>query len=133
MKNHREILEALLAGYTIQQQGENVVEVEWVLDKSTGNIVRNHALATTIPHFYDIMRIKHKTININGFEVPEPVKQALEEGTRYYVASLRTIYDYAWKNDHADNELLRSRLIHLTKEAAKLHKEALLSFMLVKE
>ncbi|MFA5166768.1 MAG: hypothetical protein WC449_05785 [Candidatus Paceibacterota bacterium] len=76
-------------------------------------------------------RRKPKTININGYEVPEPLRVKPECESIYYVAStsskrLETLI--IWNNDEQDNEWLNNGLIHLTKEAAKLHVDALLSF-----
>jgi hypothetical protein len=73
-------------------------------------------------------RIKQKTININGFEVPEPVRDKLEEGDLYFIPEALTIEAYDWSDDEIDNNLLKWGLIHLTKEAAELHIKALISF-----
>jgi hypothetical protein len=76
-------------------------------------------------------RRKPRTIIINGFEVPEPVREPLEYRQDYYVPSIS--YDagadcHNWRGDEYDNEWLKKGLIHLTKEAAKTHAKALLSF-----
>ena len=77
-------------------------------------------------------RRKPSTININGFEVPEPLREAPEEGTVVYLPS--TYYEncYAeWYWQHKipiSSKLLTRGVVHLTKEAAILHAKALLSF-----
>lgn len=78
-------------------------------------------------------RRKPRTININGFEVPEPVREPLEEGTTYFVPNLHGVlpdphYESIWDNCGIDVRRLVHGLIHLTREAAELHAKALLSF-----
>lgn len=71
------------------------------------------------------------TININGFEVPEPVREPLPCGTVYCVANISITtgpMQYRWSDDRIDFRFLREGLIHLTPEAAELHSKALLSF-----
>ena len=84
---------------------------------------------------YEYFR-KPQTITINGFEVPEPVREPLIYGTRYYVANLgmdNYCYGFTWTGDHFDNKCLNRGIIHLTKEAAELHATALLSFTQLNE
>lgn len=73
-------------------------------------------------------RIKPKTININGYEVPEPVREPLGIGKRYYVVSPYGSEVFNWAGDRIDYDLLKNGAIHLTKEAAQLHSEAIYSF-----
>ena len=83
---------------------------------------------------YDF-RLKPKTININGFEVPEPVREPLPVGSEYFVAdpSVSTYYiRYVWLDDRTDQTFLKRGIMHLTKEAAIQHAKALLSFTEVK-
>ena len=71
------------------------------------------------------------TININGHEVPMPEREAPEEGTEYFFPSHQHdggVYRYIWANHGTDNQLLSAGMVHLTKEAAKKHAEALESF-----
>jgi hypothetical protein len=75
-------------------------------------------------------RRKPRTININGHDVPEPVREQLKEGRRYYspcIASGMGRVDI-WTNHNMDNRLLELGIIHLTREAAEAHAKALLSF-----
>ena len=76
-------------------------------------------------------RRKIKTININGFDVPEPVRKPLAYNDYYYICDLRSDRQNSvkWTDDHYDLEWLNLGVIHLTSEAAELHKQALLSFM----
>lgn len=88
-------------------------------------------ILTRHPSWYDDCeyRRKPRTININGIEVPEPMREEPEIGTYYYIASLTTsTYKFKWNNDVVDNEYFNYGLCQSTREAAKLHANALLSF-----
>lgn len=76
-------------------------------------------------------RRKPKTININGHEVPEPVRSPLEKDTIYYVPILHWVDkcdESRWGAHKLDLVFLKRGLIHLSEEAASKHAEALLSF-----
>ena len=81
------------------------------------------------------LRIKTDTININGIEVPEPMREMPPEGTSVYWPGFGSESD----DTHTESadvgyyptmlpDLLRKGLLHLTKEAATIHAKALLSF-----
>jgi hypothetical protein len=80
------------------------------------------------PHWCpnDIYRRVQSTININGFEVPKPLEIESRLGSCLYYVSLlcamHIIYDRSYKKEFKDG------LLHKTKEAAELHRKALLSF-----
>ena len=81
-------------------------------------------------------RRKRKLIDINGYEVPEPVRDKLTPGTIYYILDLgydRLFIECEWLDYAIDNKRLNKGLIHLTKEAAINHAEALLSFTRIDE
>lgn len=83
-------------------------------------------------------RRKQRTININGFEVPEPLREPPNNRTKYYAVYIPPISfaELWWTGDEDDKDdryYLDHGLIHLTKEAATLHREALLSFTKVKK
>ncbi|MDO4708234.1 MAG: hypothetical protein Q4B94_00155 [Pseudomonadota bacterium] len=80
-------------------------------------------------------RRKPRTININGYSVPEPVRRPLKDGDKYYVPALfeAVLADYyywgdAIDGDEVDRRLLERGLVHMTAEAAVVHAKALLSF-----
>jgi hypothetical protein len=80
-------------------------------------------------------RRKPRTININGHEVPEPVREPLSEGYAYYYVSFASLYtangasEAHWYEAAGVSRLrLDKGIIHLTREAAEIHAEALLSF-----
>lgn len=79
-------------------------------------------------------RRKPKTININGFEVPEPLRKAPVDGTKVYLVDLAILLEskiigYVYQQSVVANRFfLEAGVLHLTKEAAELHAKALLSF-----
>ena len=76
-------------------------------------------------------RIKPKTININGIEVPEPMREEPKKGTQVWVADLMNAGEVtctSWYSGVAHKDYLKNGLCHLTEEAATIHANALLSF-----
>ena len=76
-------------------------------------------------------RRRPTTININGHEVPEPYRGEMTNGMYYYMPNFwdQSGYEsYYWGSDHCDEIFKSKGLLHLTKEAARKHAEALLSF-----
>ena len=74
-------------------------------------------------------RRKPKTILINGHEVPEPHRTPLKDGEVYWALTLFSrATSLRWKDDDFDNSYLENGFIHLTKEAAEKHLNALKSF-----
>ena len=75
-------------------------------------------------------RRKIKTIRINGYDVPEPLKVKPNKGEKYYCVSFReesNVDDYPWNDDTVDNQLFSKGMVHLNYEAAELHASALIS------
>ena len=76
-------------------------------------------------------RRKPKTNNINGYEVPEPVRRAgtgmdywFPKTTQPHVGSIQ-----GWTETSVKHRgLLQDGMLHNTREAAELHAKALLSF-----
>ena len=74
-------------------------------------------------------RRKPKTILINGHEVPEPHRTPLKDGEVYWALTLfSSATSLRWKDDDFDNSYLKNGFVHLTKEAAEKHFNALKSF-----
>jgi len=129
MLNHREVLEALLAGETLVDLNDK--EITLRLDSDT--------IAVTDSEFYlsgnvDSIclldwKVKPRTININGYEVPEPLSN-LVIAERYYLPYLPdgNIYEFTFDNSINRNRWVTLGLVHKTREAAELHLKALLSF-----
>ena len=75
-------------------------------------------------------RRKPKVILINGHEVPEPHRTPLKIDDTYWTFTFffDGVNKYYWTNDLDDNNALKSGFVHLTKEAAEKHFNALKSF-----
>ena len=80
-------------------------------------------------------RIAPKTININGHEVPEPLREVPEYGTDYFFPYFGYIDRYSssnwrsnWQGNLIDFDRLKIGFVHLTAKAAIAHAEALMSF-----
>lgn len=76
-------------------------------------------------------RRKPRTININGFEVPEPVRSVIGFGDEYWIPDVSfsdLVLEHCWRCGHQDYMWLKRGLVHLTREAAESHARALLSF-----
>ena len=82
---------------------------------------------------YNIYRAKPApapTIIVNGIEVPEPVREELEKGCRYWLANPTSPYLYSglwWGGNDIDRRWLSRGLIHLTEAAAVEHAKAMLA------
>jgi len=81
------------------------------------------------------MSRKPRTININGIEVPEPLREAPEIGSYFWVPNIPipSPYRLSWEGKEVDFLALRAGLAHRTKEAAETHVRALLSFTKVSD
>ena len=76
-------------------------------------------------------RRKQKVILINGHEVPEPHRTPLKEGEVYWTFTFffaEGVIKVYWYGDSEDQNALKNGFIHLTKEAAEKHFDALKSF-----
>lgn len=73
-------------------------------------------------------RRKPKTILINGYEVPEPIRVAPEDNTLVYSFTLDTMFEFRYFKGYSCEDRLSLGIYHLTPEAAELHAKALLSF-----
>ena len=74
-------------------------------------------------------RRKPKVVLINGHEVPEPHRTPLKGGEEYWTLSLVCgATSLRWEDDYTDFVYLKNGLVHLTKEAAEKHFNALKSF-----
>ena len=74
-------------------------------------------------------RRKPKVILINGHEVPEPHRTPLKDGVFYWIPDLFSgATSLRWEDDYTDFVYLKNGFVHLTKEAAEKHFDALKSF-----
>lgn len=122
MKIHADILRALADGKQIQT---SLTTGGWINRdaKIVLNLIANESSCD--------YRIKPQTININGFEVPEPMREEPEHGSSYWLTdplNIEGVNTCTWYESATDKAWLSLGVCHLTEEAAKLHAEALLSF-----
>lgn len=78
----------------------------------------------------DIVGMWEETIRIGDIDVPKPETTEPEVDTIFYVPSLEYPLGYVrsrWCKDNIDYERLEKGLVHLSKEAAAAHSEALLA------
>jgi len=71
---------------------------------------------------------KLRTITINGVEVPEPVREPLSFGQEYWrveVSGCKAV-DYRWAGLTDELRWIENGLIHLSKENANEHMEAII-------
>ena len=76
-------------------------------------------------------RRKHKTILVNGIEVPAPEMEKLKKGTEFYVPmpAFREIYAYyVWCGCGQDEHILSSGLVYLNKEDAIAKAKAMMKW-----
>jgi hypothetical protein len=80
-------------------------------------------------HKNSYYRRKPKTININGFEVPEPLYFKPEiVNDIYLVSDIVNGIPLRFNSEIVSKKQIETGLWHLTKEAAQIHLDALLSF-----
>lgn len=74
-------------------------------------------------------RIKPRTIRIGEYDVPEPMREAPNAGSRYYIPAILGCgcMSVVWADDPHDISALNDGLVHSTLEAAQLHAKALIS------
>lgn len=103
----------------------------------------NDGTGNEVPHSWNIdgefargsdgdLMMEEEYININGHGVSKPMTDKLKIGKEYFIASLSSsnLYQcFKWTNETMDNRWLKRNIIHLTKEAARKHADALLSCM----
>lgn len=93
---------------------------------------------TTIPQWVQTAKYRRRprVIVINGIEVPEPMREAPDRGTKYFAPALSWVSGLrgeteercTWTGDPGDRRMLEFGFCHATREAAELHAKALLSF-----
>ena len=81
-------------------------------------------------------RIKPRTIRIGDYDVPEPMREAPEVESQYWVAdpALESLcWAYTWRDDATDAFFMNRNVCHSTREAAELHAQALISLTAKKD
>lgn len=123
------VLRGLADGETIQFSWFMVNKWE---DMKEEDVLSSIAEAQWKPECY---RIKPRTININGHEVPEPMRVEPNSDESYFVPNLiedHPFTHFTWNGNRIDKKWLVLGVCHTTKEAAIAHAKALLSFTEVK-
>jgi hypothetical protein len=125
MLNHREVLEALLAGETLVDVADSGITIRF----NGTNILDQESEEQETICLFD-WKIKPRTITINGYEVPEPMRVKPSLGDKFYITFLtnNTIESYFFSDSSTENRWFKLGFLHQTREAAELHLEALLSF-----
>ena len=81
------------------------------------------------PNKYRVKPEEPKTIKVNGFDVPEPMRKAPVLGTYYYIAypTCEAYYHgYSWDGNPLETCWLLRGLLYSTREAAVAHAKAML-------
>ena len=125
MLNHREVLEALLAGETLV----DLYDGELTLRLDEDSVVSQYSIYQESIDLLD-WKVKPKTISINGHEVPEPIRVKPNRGDNFYTVYLSagTVECFTFDDSMTCNRWFNQGLAHKTREAAELHLKALLSF-----
>lgn len=115
---YKEILQAIVAGESIQRS--HPYSQEWVDVKD---------LETVISIMYnasDALRIKPRTIIVNGVDVPAPMRTKPGRGSVFYTATMYPLSQLTWTDCEWGNTHLDAGLCHDTPEAAALHWDAMI-------
>lgn len=95
----------------------------------------NASWGTMIGHFsfhdYNDYELIPKTIDINGYKVPEPMREKPRHGSKYWYIhpdADEGVYDSTWTDHRIDDLRLSRNICHLTLENCLIHAKALFSF-----
>ena len=70
-------------------------------------------------------RIAPETLKIGEYEVPEPCREPLRSGQKFWIVNPFTgSQEFTWYNSKTCHDALKGGFVHLTEEAAKKHYEA---------
>lgn len=138
MKNHKEMFESFLAGETLCSPSREYKMIDGIIYSfDTSDQADGRWVELRKPPQYESVKVKPKTININGIEVPEPVRELEERNLCYWAPNFggpteAKVVNFfvapGWDCVYEIRKYLAMGFVHNTKEAALLHREALLSF-----
>jgi hypothetical protein len=125
MLNHREVLEALLAGETLVDVNDKEITLRFDGD----SVVDQYSIYKESISLLD-WKVKPRTININGYKVPEPIRIRPRKDELCYIPYLSDskVQEFNFADSITSSRWFNQGLLHKTREAAELHLEALLSF-----
>lgn len=120
----------------MKQYAEDALETDkpWERWEMQGHITKHWYRMSSCPDWDKNVKYRRKpsTININGYEVPEPMREAPGGSPMLYSPSLDSggsLYvGTRWDGFEYERRVLARGMFHRTKEAAELHAKALLSF-----
>lgn len=93
------------------------------------NPLENGAVIENIFNGKHIFRLRQETVTIGNISFPKPESEKPKLHTEYFFPCFTTpslANFYKWAGDDVDYELLKAGLVHLTKENAIAHAEALI-------
>lgn len=126
-----QIVQAWENGEIIEQQYIDGSWREWAPFYKYVSGVRGFDYSDCALAFYEHrLRIKPRTLSINGVEFPAPEITEPEMGTRYWIPSTSPAYHvmgFKWRGDDSDMYYLNAGYVHLNEESATLHADAILS------
>jgi len=133
--NYREMMRALLDGKVLEEV-DNQTTYWYMSDNNIVKVEKDSLpwISYHLPLPGTELRIRPTYIDINGYQVPEPLREVPRIGATIYVAN--TAYRFKsckWDGTTCELEWLAKGLIHLTKESRDTHVAALLSFTKEKE
>ena len=120
----QEALQAIIDGKKVEIRGVNASQNDdWKpLDER-----ETHIRVLTNGLF--MFRLAQEMITVGGISFPAPEGEPLEPGTRYWITRLGYMHyipnAITWAGDSYDRTCLKRGLIHLSKENAVAHAEAL--------
>ncbi len=133
MLNHKEVMEALLAGKVLVDTYNKNLKVR--LNNSVLEVLGdNKVWEIWVDDNITLLdwKLEPETININGHKVPKPItdKTQIIGNVYYVVATTQEHLHYAigTHSTGALDEWIKRGIVHSTKENAIAHAKALLSF-----
>ena len=73
----------------------------------------------------DELKIKPRTITVNGIEVPDPLRVEPKLHDTYWFVCASGVCKDSWNEYPTDKNIFNNGAIHLTQEAAQAHYDAL--------
>ena len=113
---HYEVLTQWLADQTLSLQYADSAAANWYATNLIG--------VNPISHPDLNWRIKPRMVKVGRHEWPMPLEVAPEKGAYFYIAS-GNVSQSSWDDDATDHARLEIGILHLTKEAAQQHADAL--------
>ena len=104
-----EVKAALKADLKILKGNGREFDIDWFL----GNVD------------YSKWKLKPNTVMVNGLEVPEPLRDKPKPDDTIYIIYPHKVVESIWRNNSLYIETLKNGAIHLTREAAQSHYDAL--------